>query len=113
MPLILQASPSSLRLQTLDYRVRQTGGARHRVKAKRSYANYLLPYKAMNWSKPRTSVIDAGDLAQAATAPASASPAKEGSEKKEEEDDGMDACVFRPGKVPPCRQVIIHILYYP
>ena len=45
-------------LQTLDYRVRLQGGARHKVKAKRSYANYLLPYKAMNWSKPKTSVID-------------------------------------------------------
>ena len=43
--------------QTMDYRVRVQGGARQRVKAKRSYANYLLPYKAMNWSKPKTSVI--------------------------------------------------------
>ena len=42
----------------MDYRVRLQGGARHKVKAKRSYANYLLPYKAMNWSKPKTSVID-------------------------------------------------------
>ena len=43
--------------QTLDYRVRLQGGARNQVAAKRNYANYLLPYKAMNWSKPRTSLI--------------------------------------------------------
>ena len=53
--------PRSLRAaaahQTLDYRVRLQGGARNQVAAKRSYANYLLPYKAMNCSKPRTSLI--------------------------------------------------------
>ena len=53
-----RATRTSAPYQTLDYRVRLEGGARHKVKAKRSYANYLLPYKAMNWSKPKTSVID-------------------------------------------------------
>merc|ERR1719295_2231351 len=43
--------------QTLDYRVRLEGGAKLKVRAKRSYANYLLPYKSMNWSKPKTSTI--------------------------------------------------------
>ena len=120
------------RFQTLDYRVRLTGGARHKVKCKRSYSNYLLPYKAMNWSKPRTSVIDTGDftiivpsgsssaLAASRTAEApssfSASAAtlvmqdkteqlgkKAGGE--EEEEAGKDVYIFRPGRVLPCRQM--------
>lgn len=53
-----RVEPGAALHQTLDYRVRLQGGARSQVAAKRSYANYLLPYKAMNWSKPRTSLIN-------------------------------------------------------
>ena len=119
------------RFQTLDYRVRLTGGARHKVKCKRSYANYLLPYKAMNWSKPRTSVIDTGDFtsiipsgsspacAASRTAATPSSPSagtsvvqdkterlgKKAGEEEEGEEAGKDVYIFRPGRVPPCRQM--------
>ena len=86
--------------QTLDYRVRLQGGARHKVAAKRSYANYLLPYKAMNWSKPRTSIISK-------TSFPGAEPTKqteeEGEKKKEEEENLKDIYLFREGRIPPYR----------
>ncbi len=106
-------------LQTLDYRVRAAGGARHKVKAKRNYANYLLPYKAMNWSKPRTAVINTdafsnitpggGDSSTAAAALSSSSEAvrkrREAEAKEQERAEQEDAYLFRPGRAPPCRQM--------
>ncbi|XP_023324634.1 general transcription factor 3C polypeptide 5 [Eurytemora carolleeae] len=91
---------SAGRYQTLDYRVRLQGGARHKVAAKRSYANYLLPYKATNWSKPRTSLINK-----------SAFPGAENERKNEEvetEEDRekmIDVFKFRKGRIPPYRQM--------
>lgn len=88
--------------QTLDYRIRLQGGAKHKVKAKRSYANYLLPYKATNWSKSRTSVISADAL----NAKDNESPSKQTeSERAEEEEKFKDIYLFRPGRIPPCRQM--------
>ncbi len=98
-------SKDSAMYQTLDYRVRLTGGARHKIKAKRNYANYLLPYKAMNWSRPRTSVINTDSFSNLSSTSKDKGPA----EKKTKEDSGADAdkdmYVFRPGHVPPCRQM--------
>ena len=91
---------SAGKYQTLDYRVRLQGGARHKVAAKRSYANYLLPYKATNWSKPRTSLINK-----------SAFPGAENERKNEEvetEEDRekmIDVFKFRKGRIPPYRQM--------
>ncbi len=93
--------------QTLDYRVRLQGGARRRVKAKRSYANYLLPYKAMNWSKPRTSVIDTeafSNITSKETTPPSL-PEETAAATKEEDDAKKDLYIFRPGRFPPSRQM--------
>lgn len=94
--------------QTLDYRVRLQGGARHKVKAKRSYANYLLPYKAMNWSKPKTSVIDRdafSDLpgASGATPVTPSAGAAADQDTAEEREAKHDVYRFRSGRVPPYR----------
>ncbi|TRY64361.1 hypothetical protein TCAL_08702 [Tigriopus californicus] len=100
--------------QTMDYRVRLHAGARHRVKAKRSYANYLLPYKAMNWSKPKTSLIDRDSFSnivvtgdgkgKESTPPISVTNvANERSEA--DKDAKADVYIFRKGRIPPYRQM--------
>jgi len=103
-----RVTPSARLHQTLDYRVRLAGGARNRVAAKRSYANYLLPYKAMNWSKPRTSLINketfigsgGGDgNAKLGVDPAGVAQSQEEAERQK------DVYLFRCGRVPPYRQM--------
>ena len=85
--------------QTLDYRVRLQGGARNIVTAKRSYANYLLPYKAMNWSKPKTSLINTESFV-------SSQEDKKSDEISEEEREKiLDVYLFREGRIPPYRQM--------
>jgi len=91
--------------QTLDYRVRLQGGARHKVAAKRSYANYLLPYKAVNWSKPRTSLIDKSALPGAATAAGGDSGETTEAETNEDREKLSDVFMFRKGRIPPYRQM--------
>jgi len=70
---------------------------------KRSYANYLLPYKAMNWSKPKTSVI------QKTSFPGCDPEKAEGGggvEVEEEEQEKVkDVYLFREGRIPPYRQM--------
>ena len=92
------------RYQTLDYRVRLQGGARHRVQAKRNYANYLLPYKSMSSSKPKTAVI---------------TPAKTGEdadnketpmETDQDKDSKLDVFMFRMDRIPPHRQMFYQFL---
>jgi len=98
--------PSAHIYQTLDYRVRIEGGAKLKVRAKRSYANYLLPYKSMNWSKPKTSTIvretfeDGGEAAAASRGPASKGPLAPSFE-----DDARSRYLFEDGMVPPHRQM--------
>jgi len=91
--------PSASSLQTLDYRVRLQGGARHKVAAKRSYANYLLPYKSTNWSKPRTSLINKSSF------PGAVSLRTEEVETKEDREKQIDVFMFRKGRIPPYRQM--------
>merc|ERR1719228_2999048 len=91
--------PSGGLRQTLDYRVRLQGGARNIVTAKRSYANYLLPYKAMNWSKPKTSLINTESFAS------SSSDKKNDEMSNEERDKLLDIYLFREGRIPPYRQM--------
>ena len=83
----------------MDYRVRLQGGARNIVTAKRSYANYLLPYKAMNWSKPKTSLINTESFAS------SSSDKKNDEMSNEERDKLLDVYLFREGRIPPYRQM--------
>jgi hypothetical protein len=79
--------------------VRVQAGAREKVAAKRSYANYLLPYKSMNWSKPRTSLINmssfSGPVAEAETP----------REREQQQSKLTDVFVFRRGVIPPYRQM--------
>ena len=84
--------------QTLDYRVRLQGGARNMVSAKRSYANYLLPYKAMNWSKPKTSLINTESFS-------SSQDDKKEEMSEEEREKLLDVYLFREGRIPPYRQM--------
>lgn len=93
----------SAKYQTLDYRVRLQGGARHKVTAKRSYANYLLPYKAINWSKPRTSVINKTSFPGAEQM--IGEDVEEGEKEKEEHEKLIDVYLFREGRIPPYRQM--------
>jgi len=93
----------SSKYQTLDYRVRLQGGARHKVTAKRSYANYLLPYKAINWSKPRTSVINKTSFPGAEQM--IGEDAEEGEKEKEKNEKLLDVYLFREGRIPPYRQM--------
>lgn len=85
--------PSSRKYQTLDYRLRISGGLKTKVKAKRSYCNYLLPYKSSPSCRPRTAVI----TKKLDHAPRNRS--KHGPDYKE------NMYVFRPGMVPPSRQM--------
>ena len=85
--------------QTLDYRVRLQGGARNIVSAKRSYANYLLPYKAMNWSKPKTSLINTESFIT------SQDDKKLDEVTEEEKEKLLDVYLFREGRIPPYRQM--------
>jgi len=85
--------------QTLDYRVRLQGGARNIVTAKRSYANYLLPYKAMNWSKPKTSLINTESFST------SQEDKKEEELTEEDRQKLLDVYLFREGRIPPYRQM--------
>ena len=103
--------PEAAMFQTLDYRVRIQGGARHKVKAKRSYANYLLPYKAMNFSKPKTSVIDRDTFSAIGTKTPSGEESEAAAGKQptrtaaEDVDSGRDSFVFRPDRIPAHRQM--------
>ena len=102
--------PGAAMFQTLDYRVRIQGGARHKVKAKRSYANYLLPYKAMNFSKPKTSVIDRDTFNAIGTKTPSEDEGAAGKKRptpmeEDVDDSGRDSFVFRSDRVPAHRQM--------
>ena len=91
--------PAAAKFQTLDFRVRLEGGAKLKVRAKRSYANYLLPYKSMNWSKPKTSTIvreTFDDMDEQ----------DEASNKTSDADNSAKSrYIFEEGVIPPHRQM--------
>jgi len=99
--------PTAAMYQTLDYRVRLQGGARHQVAAKRSYANYLLPYKAMNWSKPKTSVIQKTSFP--GCDPGKGAAGLGGEEEGLEQERMKDVYLFREGRIPPYRQMFYQL----
>ena len=88
---------SASKYQTLDYRIRIHGGTRKLVQNKRK-SSILNPYKTVipSSNKPKTSVIDLSD-----------STTKEQSleEMNEQEEKLKDAYLFRPGRIPPFRQM--------
>lgn len=84
--------PSSRIYQTLDYRIRAPAGLLSMVKAKRSYANYLLPTKSSHPSAK--SVVITKDLFSIQDSVGS-------SQCKVRN----DAHIFVPGIIPPARQM--------
>jgi hypothetical protein len=69
-----------------------------KVKAKRSYCNYLLPYKSSPSCRPKTAVITKENL----------QPEK--MEKQSEENTNSDNIyVFHPGMLPPSRQMFYQV----
>lgn len=89
--------PKAWIYQTFDFRIRQAGGVKTQVEAKRSYSNYVLPYKSANASRRKTSVIQSLHLGEAGD---------DGGEECSEADKNLDELyIFRPGMVPPYRQM--------
>ena len=72
--------------------------------AKRNYASYLLPYKSMNMSKPRTSVINMSSFSEPTGGPETASQ-----EKEPEAEKMLDNYEFRRGFIPPYRQMFYQL----
>ena len=93
---------SSAIYQTLDYRVRLEGGAKLKVRAKRSYANYILPYQSTNPSKSRTSTIIREALIGSDQ---NSSVGDHSSAISNEKDIKRSNYIFEKGVIPPCRQM--------
>ena len=89
--------------QTLDYRVRLEGGAKLQVRAKRSYANYILPYQSTNPSKSRTSTI----IREALVGSEQNSSIIDQNIALTEEEKSIKRSnyMFERGVIPPCRQM--------
>ena len=88
--------------QTLDYRVRLEGGAKLKVRAKRSYANYILPYQSTNPSKSRTSTI----IREALVGSDQNKPIGDHVPALDiEKDIKRSNYIFEKGVIPPCRQM--------
>ncbi|KAK3921071.1 General transcription factor 3C polypeptide 5 [Frankliniella fusca] len=88
---------SSARIyQTFDYRLRRKGGMTTKVKAKRSYTNYLLPYKLTPPSQAKVPVLN---REQPLIEIESSSQSKDESANRDRN------YMFRPGMVPPSRQM--------
>ncbi|XP_045108931.1 general transcription factor 3C polypeptide 5-like isoform X2 [Portunus trituberculatus] len=90
--------PKAWIYQTFDFRIRQAGGVKTKVEAKRSYSNYVLPYKSANTSRRKTSVIQSLHLGESG---------EDGSEEcsSSAEKNNEDLYIFRPGMIPPYRQM--------
>ena len=93
---------SSAIYQTLDYRVRLEGGAKLKVRAKRSYANYILPYQSTNPSKSKTSTIIREALIGSDQ---NSSVGDHNSAISNEKDIKRSNYIFEKGVIPPCRQM--------
>ncbi|XP_047490172.1 general transcription factor 3C polypeptide 5-like [Penaeus chinensis] len=89
--------PNAWIYQTFDYRIRQAGGVKTKVEAKRSYSNYVLPYKSSNTSRRKTSVIQSLHLGEAG---------EDGNEEAAGKEKNLEELyIFRPGMIPPYRQM--------
>ncbi|XP_042203749.1 general transcription factor 3C polypeptide 5-like isoform X2 [Homarus americanus] len=92
-----RTDPNAWIYQTFDYRIRQAGGVKTKVEAKRSYSNYVLPYKSSNASRRKTSVIQSLHLGEAG---------EDGTEEAAGVDKNLEELyIFRPGMIPPYRQM--------
>ncbi|XP_012262747.2 general transcription factor 3C polypeptide 5 [Athalia rosae] len=82
--------PTARIYQTLDYRLKAMHGLESTVKCKRSYSNYILPYKLAPASKPKTTVLSA-------TWPEN--------DRKKEKHLHKNVYLYEEGTVPPSRQM--------
>lgn len=80
--------------QILDFRINQT--FKNKVIPKRSYSKYNQPHKFTSAMKIKTSTIRQ-------MAPAAAEP------KATEETRSDDVYIYRPGVIPPCRQMFYQV----
>ncbi|XP_063612211.1 general transcription factor 3C polypeptide 5-like, partial [Penaeus indicus] len=72
-------------------------GVKTKVEAKRSYSNYVLPYKSSNTSRRKTSVIQSLHLGEAG---------EDGNEEAAGKEKNLEELyIFRPGMIPPYRQM--------
>ncbi|XP_046604325.1 general transcription factor 3C polypeptide 5 isoform X2 [Neodiprion virginianus] len=83
--------PAARIYQTLDYRLKAMHGLESTVKCKRSYSNYILPYKLAPASKSKTTILSA-------TIP-------EENRKKKEKHLRKNVYIYEEGTVPPSRQM--------
>lgn len=72
-----------------------------KVKPKRSYCNYLLPYKSSPSCRPKTTVITMENL----------QPEKIAEKQTEDVANNDNIYVFHPGMVPPSRQMFYQVHY--
>ncbi|XP_015607294.1 general transcription factor 3C polypeptide 5 [Cephus cinctus] len=86
-----RTDPTSRKYQTLDYRLKAMHGLQATIKCKRSYSNYILPYKSAPISKPKTTVLTA-NLSQ-------------DQNRKQERLSNENMYIYREGTVPPSRQM--------
>ena len=78
-----------------------SGGLKMKVKAKRSYCNYLLPYKSSPSCRPKTAVITKENL----------QPEKMEEKQADDIENNDNIYIFHPGMVPPSRQMFYQVLY--
>ncbi|KAK0088056.1 hypothetical protein PV326_004954 [Microctonus aethiopoides] len=82
--------PSARIYQTLDYRLKSMHGLEQSIKGKRTYSNYILPYKSASMSKPKTAVL---------------TNMKDVQDTKTEKYSSDDVYIYREGIIPPSRQM--------
>lgn len=89
--------PSARIYQTLDYRLRRKGGMKTKVKAKRSYTSYLLPYKLTPACQAKVALLNK-ELPY--------SDAESAAKSKDDVESYRESnYIFTPGMVPPSRQM--------
>ncbi|XP_046397978.1 general transcription factor 3C polypeptide 5 [Ischnura elegans] len=89
------ANPAARQYQTLDFRLRRTGGVKSKIKAKRSSVNCSQPYKFANCSRPKIPILKKMAMIG-------------GNEDNIEEMSTIDKesmYIYRPGLVPPSMQM--------
>lgn len=78
-----------------------SGGLKMKVKCKRSYCNYLLPYKSSSSCRSKTAVITKENL----------QPEKMEEKQADDIENNDNIYIFHPGMVPPSRQMFYQVLY--
>ncbi|XP_034945411.1 general transcription factor 3C polypeptide 5 [Chelonus insularis] len=83
--------PSARIYQTLDYRLKSMHGLEQSIKGKRTYSNYVLPYKSAAMSKPKTAILT--------------NMQTEIHNIKQSKESSDNVYIYREGTIPPSRQM--------